>query len=40
MCLLSEEMIKKACLIKERIKYLELSSLSAFSEEFMDSMYF
>ncbi len=40
MCLLSDDMMTKACLIKEQIEYLELSNSAAFSEEFMNNMYF
>lgn len=40
MCLLSEDMMKKACLIKDSIRYLELSNLAAFSKKFINGMYF
>lgn len=40
MCLLSDDMMTKTGFIKERIQYIELSNSAAFSEEFINSMYF
>ncbi|MDK2878144.1 MAG: hypothetical protein PWR06_860 [Thermoanaerobacteraceae bacterium] len=40
MTLLSDEKLKTARDIKQKIKYIELSSSAAFQKEFMNAMYF